>query len=89
MSTGKYYEAQLKRQEAPPPKPITEDLRNLKAKTLLFWGKNDNGVALERGLLLFQLLPDAELHVFDQCGHWSQWDQTTRFNSIVSDFLND
>ncbi len=88
MSTGKYYEAQLKRQEAPPSKPITEELRNLKAKTLLFWGKNDQGVALERGLLLFQLLPDAELHVFDQCGHWSQWDQTARFHSIVSDFLN-
>jgi pimeloyl-ACP methyl ester carboxylesterase len=89
MSTGKNYEANLKRREAPPPKPITEELRNLKVKTLLVWGKYDQGVTLERALLLFQLIPDAELHVFDKSGHWTQWDQTSRFNRIVCDFLKD
>lgn len=89
MSTGKNYEAQMKRKEAPSPKPITEELRNLKNKTLLFWGANDHGVALERGQLLFQLIPNAELHLFNHCGHWCQWDQTQRFNHIVNDFLNE
>lgn len=89
MSTGKNYEAQMKRKEATPPKSITEDLRNLKNKTLLFWGANDHGVALERGILLCQLIPDAELHLFNQCGHWCQWDQADRFHSIVNGFLKD
>ena len=87
MSIGKNAEAQMRRKEAPAPKPIIEDLANLKTKTLLIWGKNDQGVALERGVLLFQLLPDAELHIFNECGHWAQWDQTARFHSIVHDFL--
>ena len=88
-SIGKNFEAQSKRKEAPPPKPITDDLAGLKTKTLLIWGQNDQGVALERGVLLFQLLPDAELHIFNECGHWAQWDQATRFHSIVNGFLKD
>jgi len=86
-STGKNFVAQQKRREASGPKPLPEELRNLKAKTLLLWGKNDSGVALERGFLLFQLLPDAELHIFDKCGHWVQWDQASRFHGVVVDFL--
>jgi 2-hydroxy-6-oxonona-2,4-dienedioate hydrolase len=42
---------------------------------------------VERGLLLFQLIPNAEFHLFDQCAHWVQWDQAERFNRLVSDFL--
>jgi 2-hydroxy-6-oxonona-2,4-dienedioate hydrolase len=87
MSIGRNNEARLKRAEVPPPRAITEDLRNLKCRTLLLWGKNDRGVAIERGVLLFQLIPDAELHVFDKCGHWCQWDQTDRFHALVTDFL--
>jgi len=87
MSAGKNYEAQLKRHEAPGARPIHEDLRNLKVKSLLLWGNKDRGVSVERGLLLFQLIPNAEFHLFDNCAHWVQWDQADRFNRIVSDFL--
>ena len=89
MSIGKNYEAQLKRKKAAPPEPIIEELPTLKTKTLLIWGANDHGVAIERGLLLFQLIPDAEFHVFNQCGHWCQWDQKDRFHAIVNSFLKD
>ncbi len=88
MSTGKNYDAQLKRAQAPRPRPLSEELRNLRVKTLVFWGKNDRGAPLEQALLLFQLIPDAELHVFDSSAHWVQWDQSSRFNRIVVDFLN-
>ena len=89
MSIGKNYEAQLKRKKAAPPEPIIVELPTLKTKTLLIWGANDHGVAIERGLLLFQLIPDAEFHVFNQCGHWCQWDQKDRFHAIVNSFLKD
>jgi pimeloyl-ACP methyl ester carboxylesterase len=42
---------------------------------------------LEQALLLFQKSPQAELHVFDQCAHWVQWDQAERFNNLVAEFL--
>jgi pimeloyl-ACP methyl ester carboxylesterase len=88
MSIGKNHEAQLQRRGAPPPKPVHEALRNLQTKTLLLWGNNDRGVSVERGVLLFQLIPQAEFHLFDQCAHWVQWDQSARFNRLVADFLS-
>jgi pimeloyl-ACP methyl ester carboxylesterase len=87
MSTGKNQEAALARKGAKPPRPLTDELPKLKTKTLLVWGNQDRGVSVERGLLLFQLIPNAEFHLFDQCAHWVQWDQADRFNTLVSDFL--
>ena len=88
MSTGKNYEAQLKRKEAPRPKPIHDELRNLKVKTLILWGGNDRGVTLERAMLLFQIIPNADLHIFAKCAHWVQWDQRLKFQRLVIDFLD-
>jgi len=87
MSTGKNYAAQLKRADAPRSKPLDEELNKLKVKTLILWGQNDRGTSLEQAILLFQKIPNAELHIFDRCAHWVQWDQGGRFNKIVTDFL--
>jgi len=69
------------------PRSLADELPKLKTKSLLLWGNQDRGVSVERGLLLFQLIPNAEFHLFDQCAHWVQWDQAERFNRLVSDFL--
>ena len=87
MSTGKNYDTQQLRKGVKPPRPIYEELKNVKKPVLLLWGANDTGVALERSLLLFRQIPGAELHIFDRCAHWVQWDQADRFNTIVRDFL--
>jgi 2-hydroxy-6-oxonona-2,4-dienedioate hydrolase len=89
MSIGKNQEAARLRRGVKPPRSVLEELLNLKAKTLLLWGVQDRGVSVERGLLLFQLIPNAEFHLFDHCGHWVQWDQAERFNRLVADFLRD
>ena len=88
MSVGKNQEAALLRRGAPPPRPLFNELPDLKTKTLLLWGAQDRGVSVERGLLLFQLIPRAEFHLFDQCAHWVQWDQADRFNDLVAGFFN-
>jgi pimeloyl-ACP methyl ester carboxylesterase len=87
MSAGKNYQAQLKRGEAPRARPLDEELSQLKVKTLILWGQNDHGTSLEQALLLFKKIPNAELHIFDRCAHWVQWDQAARFNRLVADFL--
>ena len=87
MSAGKNYEAQLKRAAAPKSKTLDDELGHLKTKTLILWGKNDHGTSLEQALLLFEKIPQAELHVFDECAHWVQWDQAERFNNLVAAFL--
>lgn len=87
MSTAKNHEAHLQRKNVSPPRSLENELRNMKTRSLLLWGKNDSGVTVERGLLLFDLIPSAEFHLFDQCAHWVQWDQAERFNSLVTGFL--
>jgi pimeloyl-ACP methyl ester carboxylesterase len=72
---------------ASPQRPILTELPKLTPKTLILWGKNDQAAAVERALLLFDVIPGAELHVFDECGHSVQLDQASRFNQIVSAFL--
>ncbi len=87
MSIGKNYGALLARRNAAAAKPIQEELQHMKCKTLILWGNNDRGAAVERAFLLFRSIPNAELHIFDRCAHWVQWDQALRFNRIVADFL--
>ncbi|HEX9444736.1 MAG TPA: alpha/beta hydrolase [Candidatus Binatia bacterium] len=87
MSAGKNFEAQKMREAAPKAKPIHDELGRLKIRTLLVWGNNDRGVSVERGILLFQMIPGAEFHLFDRSAHWVQWDRAERFNRIVADFL--
>src|ERR1051325_1305685 len=67
MSTGKNYDAQNQRRTAARQRPVYDELSRLRVKTLLLWGKNDRGVSVERGLELFQRIPGAEFHLFDQC----------------------
>jgi pimeloyl-ACP methyl ester carboxylesterase len=33
------------------------------------------------------LLPDADLHVFARCGHWTQIERAAEFNDLVAGFL--
>jgi pimeloyl-ACP methyl ester carboxylesterase len=87
MSLGKNLEAHHARAATPPARPVHEELRGLPVKTLLVWGANDRGGTLEKALLLFRTVPGAELHVFDQCAHWPQWDHTARFTALVGSFL--
>ena len=62
-------------------------LHEIKAKTLITWGRDDRFVPLDWGLRLLWGLADARLHVFSQCGHWAQWEHADDFNRLVIDFL--
>jgi pimeloyl-ACP methyl ester carboxylesterase len=89
MSLGKNHDAHIARHDLKPPRRIHDELRTLKKKSLLVWGNKDHGVTVERGLLLFEIIPQAEFHLFDECAHWVQWDQAARFNRLVADFLSE
>jgi pimeloyl-ACP methyl ester carboxylesterase len=89
MSTGKNYEAQLQRSNAARQRPVHDELSRLRVKALLLWGANDRGVSVERGVELFQRIPNAEFHLFDRCAHWVQWDRAARLNELVANFLRD
>jgi len=65
-----------------------EDLRSLKHEFLLIWGREDRVVPLDIAPGLLQSLPNAELYIMPNCGHWVQWEKAKDFNRIVGGFLD-
>lgn len=62
-------------------------LHEINARTLVIWGRDDRFVPMDVGLRLIWGIRNAELHVFNQCGHWAQWEHAERFNQLVGEFL--
>lgn len=62
-------------------------LADITAPTLIIWGRDDRFVPLDVGLRLLWGMPNAQLHVFNRCGHWAQWEHAEQFNRMVLDFL--
>ncbi|PSJ44103.1 2-hydroxy-6-oxo-6-phenylhexa-2,4-dienoate hydrolase [Zobellella endophytica] len=62
-------------------------LGEIVAETLVIWGRQDRFVPMDTGLRLVAGLPNAELHLFNRCGHWAQWEHADKFNRMVLDFL--
>lgn len=55
--------------------------------TLIFAGANDKLREANYANELVERIPNAELHVFDQCGHFPQIEHHEAFNALVLDFL--
>lgn len=66
---------------------LSGSLDKIKARTLCTWGRDDRFVPLDHGLKVLWSVPDAQLHVFNRCGHWAQWEHADAFNRLVLDFL--
>lgn len=72
----------------PKPEPLWHRLSEIKAKTLLIWGREDRIVPLDNSFVMLNQINDVRLHVFSKCGHWAQWEKADEFNTLVSNFLN-
>ncbi|MGD0472403.1 MAG: alpha/beta fold hydrolase [Candidatus Velthaea sp.] len=59
----------------------------IRARTLIFHGRDDRIIPLSTSLKLLQKIPDAQLHVFGACGHWTQIEHAAEFSRLTRDFL--
>ncbi len=66
-----------------------EDIKRIEHRTLIVHGREDQVIPLDSSYRLFQLIGDAQLHVFGHCGHWTQIEQADRFSRLVNDFLSE
>lgn len=62
-------------------------IRALPQQALIIHGREDRVIPLSSSYRLFELIQKSQLHVFGQCGHWTQIEHTARFNRLVGDFL--
>jgi 2-hydroxy-6-oxonona-2,4-dienedioate hydrolase len=67
--------------------PYWAMLHKLQAPVLLTWGRDDRVSPLDSALVPMRMIPNAELHVFPNCGHWTLIEQRDAFVSAVLAFL--
>ncbi|GFG80102.1 hypothetical protein MPRG_33780 [Mycobacterium paragordonae] len=56
--------------------------------TLLTWGRDDRVSPLDMAIIPMRTIPNAELHVFPNCGHWAMIEAKAAFESTVLAFLS-
>jgi pimeloyl-ACP methyl ester carboxylesterase len=63
-------------------------MHKLAAPTLLTWGRDDRVSPPDMALLPMRTIPNAELHIFPNCGHWAMIEAKEAFESTVLAFLS-
>ncbi|MFB6166585.1 MAG: alpha/beta fold hydrolase [Haloarculaceae archaeon] len=64
-----------------------EELSDLSVPTLLVHGENDTLLPSTWSERAAARLPDSELHVLADCGHWPPRERPSRFNGLLTDFF--
>jgi 2-hydroxymuconate-semialdehyde hydrolase/2-hydroxy-6-oxo-octa-2,4-dienoate hydrolase len=64
-----------------------EEVHAITTPSLLVHGREDKVVPVSVSVTMLGLLPNADLHVFSHCGHWTQIERADEFSALVADFL--
>jgi 2-hydroxy-6-oxonona-2,4-dienedioate hydrolase len=64
-----------------------DDLREISTPALVIWTTKDPSGPVDEGRRIAALLPQGELAVIENAGHWPQYEKTDEFNRIQIEFL--
>lgn len=64
-----------------------DEVSRVTTPTLIVHGREDRVIPLEVGINMLKALPNADLHVFSRCGHWTQIERAAEFTALVHEFL--
>ena len=67
--------------------PAWAQLRRLTVPTLVTWGRDDRVSPVDMALLPMRALPQGEVHIFPNCGHWVMIEQKAAWEAAVLAFL--
>lgn len=67
--------------------PLWAMLPRLKAKTLITWGRDDRVSPVDMAILPMRAIPDVEVHIFANCGHWVMIERKAAWEAVVLAFL--
>ncbi|MBD2101661.1 alpha/beta fold hydrolase [Leptolyngbya sp. FACHB-261] len=68
--------------------PIAKRLQTITTPTLIIWGRQDPMVPVSHAQNAARLIPNAQLEIFEECGHWSSIEHPQKFNQLVLEFLS-
>ena len=69
------------------PVPVTA-LKRIKNPVLLVHGRDDMVCSIESSFYLLSYLPNVQLHVYGQTGHWTQIEQKESFNHLIQSYFS-
>lgn len=62
-------------------------LAKLDTPVLLIHGVQDKVIPVQRTWDILNVVPNADAHIFSQCGHWSQVERASEFNQVIKSWL--
>jgi len=65
------------------------DIKKIDKEVLIIHGREDKVIPLQNSIRLNQLILKSQLHVFGECGHWTQIEHKDRFNKLLLDFFSE
>mgnify|MGYP000577898591 CR=1 FL=1 len=65
------------------------EIRKIDKETLIIHGREDKVIPVQNSIRLNQLIKKSQLHIFGECGHWSQIEHNARFNKLLFDFFSE
>jgi pimeloyl-ACP methyl ester carboxylesterase len=68
-------------------RPILDNLAHIAAPCLVIWGRQDRILPAAHAAVAGAKIPGAGVHVFDRCGHFTQWERPEEFNTLMQEFL--
>lgn len=66
---------------------MRKDVSKIDVPVCLIWGKDDKITPPDVAEEFLKLMPQAELHWIDKCGHAAMMEQPEEFNELLADFL--
>lgn len=64
-----------------------EEIARIEHQALMVHGREDVIVPMENSIKAHRLLKQSELHIFGECGHWTQVEKPLAFANVVRNFL--
>lgn len=65
-----------------------DELNNISHQMLVTHAREDFFIPLNNAYYLIDRIPNAQLHVFDHCGHWVQIEKKKAFNNLTKLFFD-
>lgn len=64
-----------------------DKMKDITVPVLLIHGTQDVVIPVSRTWDILNIVPNADAHIFSQCGHWSQVEKADEFNTVVKNYL--
>ncbi len=68
-------------------KDIDKNLKNIQIPTKIFWGEHEAILHKENGINLNKRMPNSELEIFENCGHFVYQDDYPKFIGLIQTWV--